>query len=147
LRDVGESTRRRFNLINFDYQPPVKDLKLEKKLRAEWSGILRWMINGCLDWQRNGLQRPDIVRGATELYFAEQDIVARWIEDECERGRNLSETNERLFAGWKEYAETNGDQVGTKKWFLAQLGRLGYTSIKDVFGIRGRGFLGLKLRG
>ena len=32
--------------------------QLEEKLKAEWPGILRWMIEGCLDWQTNGLVRP-----------------------------------------------------------------------------------------
>ncbi len=36
--------------------PAVPDRDLEQKLKAEWPGILRWMIEGCLDWQA---QRPD----------------------------------------------------------------------------------------
>lgn len=146
LRDVGESTRRRFNMVELNYQPLVKDLELESKLKKEWPEILRWMIDGCLKWQKNGLQRPGVVRNATEQYFTEQDVVSRWIGDECETGKNLSETFPRLFASWQEHATINGDQVGNSKWFSSQLERLGCTKIKDAFGIRGRGFRGIKLK-
>jgi putative DNA primase/helicase len=146
LRDVGESTRRRFNMVELNHQPLVKDLELESKLKTEWPEILRWMIDGCLNWQRNGLQRPEVVRNATEQYFTEQDVIKRWIEDECEKDKNLADTFPRLFGSWKEHAEINGDQVGTSRWFSKQLERLGYTKIKDVCGIRGRGFQGIRLR-
>ncbi len=65
LRNVDDAIRRRFNTIPFNHTPPVPDLKLESKLRAEWPDILRWAIEGCLDWQRNGLVRPAAVTGAT----------------------------------------------------------------------------------
>jgi putative DNA primase/helicase len=116
-------------------------------LRAEWPEILRWMIDGCLDWQKNGLQCPEVVRNATEQYVTEQDIVSRWIEDECETGKNLADTFARLFASWQEHATINGDEVGTSKWFVSQLERLGYTKVRDAFGVSGRGYRGLKLKG
>ena len=42
--------------------------------------ILRWMIDGCLDWQKNGLVRPPVVTASTADYFSEQDTLAQWIE-------------------------------------------------------------------
>ena len=58
LRNVDDAVRRRFNIVPFEFKPNPVDPHLEDKLRAEWPGILRWMIEGCLDWQRNGLLRP-----------------------------------------------------------------------------------------
>ena len=29
-----------------------------EKLKAEWPGILAWMIEGCLEWQKEGLRPP-----------------------------------------------------------------------------------------
>ena len=56
LRSVDEAIRRRFHLIPFNVTIPEgeRDLELAEKLRAEWPGILAWMIEGCLDWQRQG---------------------------------------------------------------------------------------------
>src|ERR1700731_2062335 len=61
LHNIDEAARRRFNIIPFTRKPDKPDRELEAKLRAEWPGILRWMIDGCLDWQANGLVRPSII--------------------------------------------------------------------------------------
>ena len=53
------------------------------KLYPEWSGILGWMIDGCLDWRSNGLVRPKVVVDATSEYFAAQDIIGRWLTERC----------------------------------------------------------------
>ena len=51
-------------------------MQLEEKLRAERrAGILAWMIDGCLDWQHNGLVRPQVVVEATAEYFDAQDLL------------------------------------------------------------------------
>lgn len=56
LRNVDEAARRRFNIVPFTRKPAVPDRQLEDKLRSEWPEILRWAIDGCLEWQRNGLR-------------------------------------------------------------------------------------------
>ena len=42
------------------------------------------MIEGCLDWQANGLVRPESVIRATESYFADQDLLAQWLDEACD---------------------------------------------------------------
>ncbi len=71
LRNVDEAARRRFNLIGFNHKPGNPHRELGEKLKAEWPAILRWAIEGRLDWQRNGLIRPNSVLAATEDYFRE----------------------------------------------------------------------------
>jgi putative DNA primase/helicase len=75
LRNVDDAARRRFNIVPFMHKPPVPDVDLEEKLRAEWPGILRWMIEGCINWQKRGLVRPQIVLDVTSEYFEEQDLI------------------------------------------------------------------------
>ena len=54
---VDNSTRRRFNVgVPFDKRPAMP---VEQKLGPEMAGILRWMVNGCLEWRRNGLGAPE----------------------------------------------------------------------------------------
>ena len=65
LRNVDDAARRRFNIIPFTHKPENPDKELKDKLRAEYPAILRWMIDGCLDWQKNGLVRPAVVKEAT----------------------------------------------------------------------------------
>jgi putative DNA primase/helicase len=79
LRSVDEAIRRRFHLIPFTVTipPDERDHELDGKLRAEWPGILAWMIEGCLEWQRVGLAPPKAVTTATAAYLAGEDASRR----------------------------------------------------------------------
>lgn len=117
LQNVDEAARRRFNIVPFIQRPPKPDRKLEPKLRAEAPSILRWMIEGCLDWQENGLVRPKSIAEATEAYFAEQDVFGQWLGDCCrtEAGtRSISEYAADLFRSWTAYAEQAGEKPGSR---------------------------------
>lgn len=83
LRNVDEAMRRRFLMVPFNHRPAHPDPDLARKLRAEWPGILAWMIEGCRDWQRHGLVRPDAVTEATRDYFEAQDVMGRWLKERC----------------------------------------------------------------
>jgi putative DNA primase/helicase len=78
--------RRRLNILPFVVKPKTPDRDLEAKLRGEWPQILAWAIAGCLEWQSEGLMHPESVAGATEAYFADQDIFGQWLDERCERG-------------------------------------------------------------
>ena len=122
---------------------------MQDKLEAEHPAILRWMLDGALDWQANGLIRPDVVKTTTAEYFAEQDTVHQWIEDCCEvteRPPHTSDTNKSLFESWRNYAIAHGEAVGGSKGFSERLKILGFQPIKDTLDIRGRGFAGIKVR-
>jgi putative DNA primase/helicase len=83
LKNVDDAMRRRFNIVPFVHKPERPDRQLEEKLKAEWPAILRWMIDGCLDWQKHGLVRPKSVQDATGKYFADQDLWSQWLDEEC----------------------------------------------------------------
>lgn len=148
LRNVDDAMRRRLNLAPFVFKPEKPDTELKMKLEAEYPAILQWMIEGCIDWQVNGMQRPDIVIAETADYFADQDKIQQWIEDCCIVGQDekIADTNQSLFASWRNYAEAGGETIGTQQTFSQRLIALGYSRIKNTNGIRGRGFWGLKVR-
>jgi putative DNA primase/helicase len=133
LRSVDDAARRRFNIIPFNRKPTSPDRMLEKKLMAEAPAILRWMIDGCLDWQANGLVRPDSVTAATAEYFEDQDLMAQWLEDKCdaELGNNFKfESAASLYDGWQAYCTKAGEKAGTKKSFGMQLAKRGFLPCK-----------------
>ena len=121
LTNVDDAAKRRFNIIPFTRKPPRPDQQLEEKLKAEWPGILRWMIEGCLDWQANGLVRPAIVAEATAEYFDDQDTFGQWLDECCLKERNAFEVQAKLYASWKAFAERQGDRPGSSKAFSANL--------------------------
>ena len=149
LKNIDEAARRRFNVVPFLHRPPSPDQGLESALREEWPAILRWMIDGCLDWQRHGLVRPKVVLDTTAEYFNDQDTLKQWIEECCETSKNppyFADTNGNLFGNWKAFALQRGEDPGSSKRFNTAMGSQEFVSIKDSNGIRGRGFRGLRVR-
>ena len=140
LNNVDEAMRRRMLLVPFLVQIPVeeRDPDLAEKLKAEWPAILRWMIDGCLEWQRTGLAPPKIVTEATEEYFADQDTTKQWLEDCTEDGGPYAFTAiGQLFASWKTWCDERNLRPGTGNALSDALVDRGFTRKRATGGIRG----------
>jgi putative DNA primase/helicase len=126
LRNVDEAIRRRFNLLPFAVKipPAERDLDLPEKLKAEWPGILKWAIEGCLEWQKIGLAAPAAVIDATAEYLAAEDAMASWLAECCSNSGHTSAAV--LFASWKSWAEAAGEMPGSQKRFSQALIQRGY---------------------
>jgi putative DNA primase/helicase len=107
MRGRSTAMERRLRIALFNNKPETPDTELKEKLRAEWPAILRWMIDGCLSWQMNGLQPPDAVTKANQSYFETQDILGRWIEDCCILDPNLQEEPAKLRASFNRWSRDN----------------------------------------
>jgi putative DNA primase/helicase len=146
LQTVDDAVRRRFNIVPFLHRPAQPDRHLEDKLRDEWPEILRWMIRGCLDWQRDSLIRPPAVIEATESYFADQDVLAQWLAQECDvqPGNELMKTaSADLYRSWCGFATRAGHKAESQKAFAAALQKRGIQSHRSMYM---RGFKGIRLR-
>ena len=125
LRNPDPAMRRRLNLVPLTFVPTNPDTRLLEALRAELPGILAWAIRGCLEWQRDGLNPPDVVRQASDEYFAEQDSIGNWFAERCERTKGAEITPSRaLYADWREWATVRGEVPGSEKWFSESLQRI-----------------------
>ena len=135
---------RRFNLIPFivHIPPEERDENLTEKLKAEWPGILAWMIEGCLEWQRDGLKPPQVVLTATAEYLESEDALTAWIEDKCERSPQSWTSSTDLFLSWKHWADIAGEPSGTQKRFSQKLEERGFDKERNR---DGRGFRGLRI--
>jgi putative DNA primase/helicase len=144
LRSVDEAIRRRFNLIPFTVTIPAeeRDGALPEKLKAELPGILAWMIQGCLDWQKHGLAPPPAVTSATAAYLEAEDAIAAWMEECCERDSNAWEKTTTLFASWSAWGEKTGEYIGSQRRFLERLESRGINPVRRK---EGRGFAGIRL--
>lgn len=127
LRNIDEAMKARLHLIPFTITvPPEKrDPALPEKLRAEAGGILQWMIEGCQDWVKNRLQPPDAVRQATDEYFASQDVVQQWIDEECLVDPTVSELQKDLYRNFSNYANANNEYPLPRKRWKAALEKKG----------------------
>ena len=147
LRSVDEAIRRRFHLIPFTVTIPKdqRDPDLGDKLRDEWPGILHWCIEGCVEWQKQGLTAPKAVLDATAAYLESEDAFAAWIDEECERDANAWTRSSDLFASWRAWAERSGVPYGDTKRFKDKLEARGILA-KPESGTKRAGYQGLKLK-
>jgi putative DNA primase/helicase len=128
LPSVGPAERRRFNLVGFSFIPSKVDKKLTTTLKGEGPGILRWMIDGCLDWQKSGLTRPAIITRDTEEYLDGQDHFKSWCDEytKLHPGTTIGTPTNRLFASWRSFAEGRNVKVGRESELIQKLvGRCG----------------------
>jgi putative DNA primase/helicase len=146
LRTVDAAWRRRFHIVPFTFRPQKQDGTLKDRLRAEYPQILQWGIDGCLDWQKNGLVVPARVKSETAEYFANQDQLQTWLDERCEIDRQHAATNTALFESWQKYCESIGERPGTSRTLGDELASHGLRRIRDELGIRGRGFAGIKVK-
>lgn len=146
LRTVDDAWRRRVHVIPFTYRPPKPDNTLKQRLKAEYGQILRWMIDGALDWQEHGMTVPERVRAETQDYFETQDQFALWLDERCETGPAFVESNTALFASWKAFCEFSNERPGSSRALSDRLAAHGFTRLKDEHGVRGRGKRGLRVK-
>jgi putative DNA primase/helicase len=144
LRNIDEAMRRRLHLIPFEVVIPEaeRDEILPQRLKEEWPGILEWIIEGCLEWQTEGLRPPERVTAATKEYFTAEDALAIWIEERCHVGPDHKAATAALFASWSKWAADAGETIGSQRSFSEKLHAHGYERTRLTGGTRG--FLGLQ---
>ncbi|MFT2093111.1 phage/plasmid primase, P4 family [Acidiphilium multivorum] len=124
LKGRSQAMERRLRVIPFDNQPPTPDPDLKEKLRSEYPGILRWMIDGCLAWQRERLGNAAAIQGATSAYFEQQDAFRRWLDERCDLDPTFGATPGALLADFNSWARTNGEDPLQNNAFAEMLDRL-----------------------
>ena len=133
----------RVNLLPFNVtiKHEDRDKNLTEKLTVEWPGILAWMIDGCLEWQRKGLQAPKMYE-ATDNYLETEDRLGRWVAECCVPDPKGWTSSTDLFVSWSDWAHTNGEFVGSLTKFSKDLKDAGF---KDRRTPKANGFDGLIL--
>ncbi len=138
---------RRLKLVPFDYTIPKDRQKKRHEVMAmfesELPGILNWAIEGCLEWQRDGLGVPDEVINATREYEAEQDTFSMFLEEKCVRVANARVLSLALYREYKTWAEEHGETAASHKTFASLMSERGFAKTKTM---KGALYSGLGLR-
>jgi len=85
-----------------------RDPNLKEKLLAESSGILAWLVKGCLIWQKEGLNPPAIVKEATTSYQEDEDILGHFLDDCCNPEPNVTARAKDLYKAYRKWCDENG---------------------------------------
>jgi putative DNA primase/helicase len=139
IRGTDAAIWRRIRLVPWTVTIPSaeQDKKLPVALRHELSGILAWVVRGCLQWRREGLQAPDEVRKATGEYRAEMDVLAGFLAECCEVDTGHWEYAKDLYESYKRWCDENGERPEPQRKFGGRLGERGFG--RDRGGSRGAG--------
>jgi len=120
-----------------------EDSSLPAKLCGEAAGILNWAIRGLLAYQKHGLQEPAIVQVETAEYLKSLDILAQFVEEECEVGPYRQPAGE-LYKRYREWIDTRGQKALGSPRFKSDLEAKGFRWDKDRAG--NKQWYGLRLR-
>lgn len=144
IRGSDEGIWRRIRLIPFTVTIPEKerDRRLQERLRAEISGVLGWAVEGCLEYQRRGLDAPDAVMVATETYRRESDIFGEFLDERCTVEYRRFVSSDALYESYREWAKAAGEDPITKTAFGRKLTERGFDRGKQG---GHRGWLGIAL--
>ena len=104
-----------------------EDRALAQKLLAESRGILRWMVDGCLAWRDEGLGAPASILEATDEYKLEQDTVAVFFRERCEKLPSGTVKRADAYSAYRAWCYSGGFVAVSSKAFAIALSRFGVT--------------------
>lgn len=108
IRGTDHGIWRRICIVPFSVKIPKEkvDKSLRYKLMQEYPGILFWMVEGALLWQKEGLgEYPESIRQAVADYRNEMDVFSAFLS-ECTRsyGEVSSGDLYRAYVDWAKEA-------------------------------------------
>lgn len=112
IRGTDVGIWRRICLIPFTVCIPEEkvDKQLKFKLQRELPGILKWAVDGCMMWQREGLEQPQAVKQATAEYRSEMDVISAFIAECCIVTNNpRRERAKDMFSAYAKWAKENNE--------------------------------------
>ncbi len=106
VHDTSHAMWRRVYLIPFEETVPEerRNKNLDAILLTEAEGILRWAVDGLIDYVKNGLNPPDAVRAATDAYRAEEDVIGEFLSDNTLQEPNAEVAKGALYDRYKDWA-------------------------------------------
>lgn len=145
FRGIDEAIRSRVVLVPFavTIPPERRDRKLPDKLRSEGPAILRWAIDGALEWQQCGLDIPRRIVAASEAYFDEEDTLGQFLDDETYPDPQAIVSGNDLMQRFVQWCDLQGIQPWAQRTLIKELKGRGFSDARTG---THRGLRGLKLK-
>lgn len=120
---TDEGIWRRFLLVDFPVHIPddERDDTLGARIRAtELPGLLRWVVEGAVEWYRQRLSPPASVLAATADYRQSSDLLGALLDEEFVLGGDLSVSKADAYARYRDWSI----RVGSKPATMISFGRM-----------------------
>jgi putative DNA primase/helicase len=136
-RDGSHGFWRRVRVVPFKarFEGEQMDKDLQRKLRAEAPGILRWIIEGACEWVAEGLGSCAVVEEASNEYRQEQDTIARFLAERTEEVNHATIAARELFGEYIVWCEGEDVPAPTQKHFASKMAERGYDKKKTKRGM------------
>ncbi|QDP63042.1 MAG: putative DNA primase [Prokaryotic dsDNA virus sp.] len=123
IKGNDEGIWRRVMRIPWNRRIPAdkKDPFFLDKLKEEAPGILRRLVEGCLEWQRDGLRPPAVVTLATDEYREEMDVLAEFMGEHCLIGPQHSVSQKDIYLAYADWCEDLRQKPQNYRLFNRQL--------------------------
>jgi len=147
ITGTDEGIWRRLRLCPFMVRIP-DDVRLPfgevmKMFQQEEAGILAWAVLGASLYYNMGLESAPAVQDATAEYRTESDLIAQFLEEQCDSHPDYECNKKNVYRAWREWLEDNGEKDSrSQRWFTRQLTNRGY----EIGGGQNKNYIGLKLR-
>jgi len=144
---------RRILRIPFDVSVPKekRDVTLKPRLRTEpehQQAVLAWAVQGCLDWQRQGLAVPKAIEQATEQYRLDQDPLRDFLASACVLSPAAWTAARTLRDVYEQYCREDGAKPMSGRQWSEALRTLGCEAKRRQTGNkRTRGYQGIGIAG
>jgi len=125
IRGTDVGIWRRIRLIPFEVNIEKPDKQLKYKFREEMPQIMKWAVDGCMMYYKEGIEPPKSVRKSTDEYKAEMDLLASFMESCIVVDYTTKESipaNE-LYAVYTAWANTNNEYVMTSRKFFTEIAK------------------------
>jgi len=135
IKGTDHAIWRRIKLIPFNVTIPEGKRLLKSKVMEmftkELPGILTWAVQGCLEWQRSGLQTPEEVKVATNSYREEMDSIRAFLGECCILTPEVRSKASDLYGVYKKWCETGGEYALSQRSFGLRLTERGLERVKS----------------
>lgn len=96
----------------------LKDKTLGDRIdRDELSGLLNWLIDGCLEWRKSGLGEPEAVKRATARYREDEDTLGFFLKETCVISPGCKVKPVELYRVYIEWLEKGSKPMGKKTFY------------------------------
>lgn len=145
MSDTSKGGWARPVIIEFAEIPEnMRDKGLKDKLKAEYDGILLWLLKGVEMYLNEGLERPDSVKQAVEAARTDCDIIGQFLAECTESAEGAAVPSTQLYKAWKSWAEARGEYALTEQKFGRELTKRGLCKKRTS---KGNYYIGIDLCG
>ena len=125
----GEGLWRRIRMVKWDrfFSASERDPYLMHKLKQEEKGILRWIIDGAIQFHRGGLTDPQSVSQASQNYRDSSDLLGTFVASHLVPEKGAKASAPAMYAAYRDHMI---DVEGVKESEVLSARRF-YADIRD----------------